>query len=153
MKKIIILSAIVANCTIAFAQQTATDAIKQTITTLFDGMRKSDSTMIRSAFAKGMAFHSVAIKKDGSTELVNVDPGVFIKRIVAPHQGVYDERVTFSDIKIDGNLASVWAPYKFYISDKFSHCGVDIFQLMKTAGGWKIIYIVDTERKDGCLVD
>jgi hypothetical protein len=48
-------------------------------------------------------------------------------------------------------MASVWAPYKFYLGDKFSHCGVDVFQLMKTGDGWKIIYIVDTRRKGDCV--
>jgi hypothetical protein len=153
MKKIIVLLIIATNCTIGFAQQTSADAIKQTITTLFDGMRKSDSAMIRSAFAKGMVFNSMIEKTDGSNELVTVDPGVFIKRIVEPHPGIYDERVIFQDIKIDGNLASVWAPYKFYLGDKLNHCGVDVFQLMKTTSGWKIIYIVDTERRNGCLVN
>lgn len=134
----------------SFAQQTGQDAIKQTINTMFNAMRKGDSTMLISTFAKGIAFHSVANKKDGTVTLEIENPDDFIKLIGTPHKGVYDERITFADIKIDGPLASVWAPYKFYLDDKYSHCGVDVFQLMKTAGGWKIIYIVDTRRKDNC---
>lgn len=134
----------------SFAQQTEQDGIMQTINTMFTAMRKGDSTMLRSTFAKGIAFHSVANKKDGTTTLEIENPDDFIKLVGTPHKGVYDERVTFSDIKIDGPLASVWAPYKFYLDDKYSHCGVDVFQLMKTADGWKIIYIVDTRRKDNC---
>lgn len=134
----------------SFAQQTEPDAIKQTINTMFNAMRKGDSTMLRSTFAKGIVFHSVANKKDGSTALEIENPDDFVKMVGTPHKGVYDERVTFSDIKIDGPLASVWASYKFYLDDKYSHCGVDVFQLMKTADGWKIIYIVDTRRKDNC---
>jgi hypothetical protein len=151
MKKILLL---LLTCfgfnTLSFAQQTEQDAIKQTINTMFTAMRKGDSTMLRSTFAKGIAFHSVANKKDGSTALEIENPTDFIKLVGTPHKGVYDERVTFADIKIDGPLASVWAPYKFYLDDKYSHCGVDVFQLMKTADGWKIIYIVDTRRKDNC---
>lgn len=134
----------------SFAQQTEQEAIKQTINTMFNAMRNSDSTMLRSTFAKGIAFQSVASKKDGVVVLEIENPDDFIKTIGSPHKGVYDERITFSDIKIDGPLASVWAPYKFYLDDKYSHCGVDVFQLMKTAAGWKIIYIVDTRRKDNC---
>ncbi|QTE40322.1 nuclear transport factor 2 family protein [Mucilaginibacter gossypii] len=134
----------------SFAQQTEQDAIKQTINTMFNAMRKGDSTLLRSTFAKGITFQSVANKKDGTVSLETENPDEFIRMVGTPHKGVYDERVTFSDIKIDGPLASVWAPYKFYLDDKYSHCGVDVFQLMKTAGGWKIIYIVDTRRKDNC---
>lgn len=134
----------------SFAQQTEQDAIKQTINMMFNAMRKGDSTMLRSTFAKGIAFHSVANKKDGSTALEIENPDDFVKTVGSPHKGIYDERITFADIKIDGPLASVWAPYKFYLDHKYSHCGVDVFQLMKTEDGWKIIYIVDTRRKDNC---
>jgi hypothetical protein len=151
MKKLIIPFVIALNCNIALAQQSATDAIKQTVNNMFTAMRKGDSTLLRSTFAKGIVFHGVSTQKDGSVELSVENRDEFIKMVGKPHKGVYDERIVFQDIKIDGDLASVWAPYKFYLDDKFSHCGVDVFQLMKTADGWKIIYVVDTRRKDNCV--
>lgn len=133
-----------------FAQQTDQEGIKQTINTLFDAMRKGDSTLLRSTFAKDIVFQSIANKKDGSVALVTEKANDFIKQIGTPHKEMYDEQIVYNDIKIDGDLASVWAPYKFYLGKTFSHCGVDVFQLMKTKDGWKIIYIVDTRRKDNC---
>ncbi|MBK0377889.1 nuclear transport factor 2 family protein [Mucilaginibacter segetis] len=130
--------------------QTDTDAIKQTINTMFDAMRKGDSTLLKSAFADGLVFQSVGTKKDGSTFLENEKPDSFINAVGTPHKDVWDERITWGSIKIDGPLASVWTPYKFYLDNKFSHCGVDFFQLMKTTEGWKIIYIVDTRRTNNC---
>jgi hypothetical protein len=153
MKVILTLIAAVVCCTVADAQQNETAAIKQTIATLFDGMRKADTTMVRSAFAKGMVLHSVAVKADATTALVNEKPDDFVKSVGAPHKDIYDERLGGMDIKIDANLASVWVPYQFYLGSKFSHCGIDVFQLMKTPAGWKIIYIVDTRRKDGCVLE
>jgi hypothetical protein len=151
MKKLIILFTIIAYYQIAIAQQPAADAVKQTVTNMFKAMRTGDSTLMRSTFAKGVVFHSVENKKDGIAVLATENPDDFIKAVGTPHKGVWDERIVITDVKIDGYLASVWAPYKFYLDDKFSHCGVDVFQLMKTAGGWKIIYIVDTRRKDNCV--
>ncbi|NHA07409.1 nuclear transport factor 2 family protein [Mucilaginibacter sp. HC2] len=133
-----------------FAQQTDQEGIKQTINTLFDAMRKGDSTLLRSTFAKDIVFQSIANKKDGSVTQVTEKANDFIKQIGTPHKEIYDEQVTYKDIKVDGDLASVWAPYKFYLGKTFSHCGVDVFQLMKTKDGWKVIYIVDTRRKDNC---
>jgi len=135
----------------AYCQQTATDAVKHTVNTMFDAMRKGDSTLLRSTFSKDMVLQSVSTNKAGKAVLSTEPADGFVKAIGTPHSAVYDERITFNDIKIDGDLASVWAPYKFYLGDKFSHCGVDVFQLMKTADGWKIIYIVDTRRKDNCV--
>lgn len=118
---------------------------------MFNAMRKGDSTMLKSVFSKDLVLQSVSTGKDGEAVLTTDAKNDFANVIGTPHSEVYDERITFGDIKIDGDLASVWAPYKFYLGDKFSHCGVDVFQLMKTTGGWKIIYIVDTRRKDNCI--
>jgi len=48
---------------------------------------------------------------------------------------------------MDGPLAMVWAPYHFYYNGTLLHCGVDSFQLIRTGGVWKILYIVDTRKK------
>ncbi|MES2063167.1 MAG: nuclear transport factor 2 family protein [Bacteroidota bacterium] len=149
MKKLFIITLITCLTSPAFCQ-TDNDDIKKTITTLFNGMRKGDTTILRSAFHKDMVLQSVVNKKDGSTALVTEKVDDFVKQVGTPHKEIYDERITWGDIKIDGDLASVWTPYKFYVGTQFSHCGVDFYQLIKTAAGWKIIYIVDTRRKDNC---
>jgi Putative lumazine-binding len=151
MKKLLIINFMLIISTGTFAQQTETDAIKQTVNTLFDAMRKGDSILLRSVFSKDMVLQSVSNDKEGKAILSTEKADGFVKTIGTPHTTVYDERIVFDAIKIDGDLASVWAPYKFYLGDKFSHCGVDVFQLMKTADGWKVIYIVDTRRKDNCV--
>ena len=132
------------------AQQTPADSVKQTIKTMFDAMRKGDTTLLKSTFAKNMILQSISNDQDGKAILSTENGNDFAKVIGAPHTTVYDERVVFDAVKTDGSLASVWAPYKFYLGDKFHHCGVDVFQLMRTTEGWKIIYIVDTRRKDNC---
>jgi len=130
--------------------QSETEAVKKVVNTMFEAMRKGDSSLLKSTFHKSMVLHSVGVRNGASVLSVeNADD--FAKAIGTPHKGIYDERIVFGDIKIDGSLASVWAPYKFYLDDKFSHCGVDVFQLMKTGAGWKIIYIADTRRKDNCI--
>ena len=151
MKRILFILIAVLSVTGAFAQDSAAGGVKLAINTLFDAMRKGDSALIKTVFAKEMVLQSISKDRTGKT-VIAVDSGDdFAKAIGTPHNVVYDERITFNDIKIDGDLASVWAPYKFYLGDKFSHCGVDVFSLMKTASGWKISYIVDTRRKDNCI--
>ena len=149
MKKLLLATLLLALSAPAFCQ-TDKDDIKKTITTMFDAMRKGDSTMLRSVFAEGIVFQSVSTKKDGTMVLENEKPDGFIKAVGTPHKDIWDERITWGDIKIDGPLASVWTPYKFYLGTKFSHCGLDYYQLMKTKAGWKIIYLVDTRRTDNC---
>ena len=151
MKRLLFLITAMFVSVATFAQQSATDGVKQSINTMFDAMRKGDSTLLKSVFAKEMVLQSVSTSKEGKAVISTDSANDFAKAIGTPHNAVYDERITYGDIKIDGDLASVWAPYKFYLGDKFSHCGVDVFSLMKTTTGWKIIYIVDTRRKDNCI--
>ena len=81
--------------------QTPQDDIKKTITTIFDGMRKGDTAMLRSAFHKDMVLQSVVNKKDGITTLITEKADDFIKQVGTPHKDVYDERITWGDIKIE----------------------------------------------------
>lgn len=134
-----------------FAQtNTEEAAVKATINQLFDGMRNSDTTMIRNAFAVKNTMETIAKNKEGKFVVRTESVNNFIKSIGTPHPEKYDERIVFTKVLIDANLASVWTDYKFYVGDKFSHCGVNSFQLFKGEDGWKIIYIIDTRRKDDC---
>lgn len=54
------------------------------------------------------------------------------------HQVDLDERGFSPEVKVSGPVAMVWYPYDFYANDTWSHCGVDIFTLVKSADGWRI---------------
>jgi len=128
------------------AQTSEENLIKTAVNSLFDGMRTSDSVKINQAFSKTAILQT--IRKDGEVKNENVK--AFISNISKVQKGAMDERITFSNILIDGSLASVWTPYEFYYQGKFSHCGVNSFQLVKTDNVWKIQYIIDTRRQDNC---
>lgn len=152
MKQILpLLFALLVLPTAVFSQQnTEENEVKATINLLFDGMRNSDTVMIRKAFATKLTMQTIVKTKDGKWAVRTENLDNFIKSVGTPHPEKYDERIVFTKILIDANLASVWTDYKFYIGDKFSHCGVNSFQLFKGDDGWKIIYIIDTRRKDSC---
>ena len=133
----------------AFAQDDEA-AVKHIVNQLFRGMKETDTALIRSAFYENPVLQTVIRTQEGKTVLITEPLDSFLLAIAEKHADVYDERITFDAVKIDGNLAMVWAPYKFFIGDKFSHCGVDSFQLMKVDGVWKIHYLVDTRRRQNC---
>jgi preprotein translocase subunit YajC len=132
------------------AAQTEEEAVKKTINNLFEGMKKGDTVLLRSAFSSSAIMQTIAKNKEGKV-VVHTDPvSDFIVSVGKPHKELYDERITFDVIKIDGDLAIVWTPYKFFLDDKFLHCGVNSFQLVRSNGEWKIQYIIDTRRKENC---
>lgn len=145
------LLALAFSAPVAKAQQTTEEeGIKATINLLFDGMRNADTTTIAKAFAPTAIMQSIAKNKAEKYSVRNESVANFIKSIAAPHREKYDERIEFTKILIDQNLASVWTNYQFYVGNTFSHCGVNSFQLLKTDEGWKIIYLIDTRRKNNC---
>ncbi|MFN2330204.1 MAG: nuclear transport factor 2 family protein, partial [Chromatocurvus sp.] len=73
----------------------------------------------------------------------------FLER-VGNSPAVLDEQISGMEIRIDGHMANAWTPYTFYVDGDFSHCGVNSFQLINTDGGWNIVHIIDTRRKEGC---
>ena len=127
-----------------------TDAVKHVITAFFDGMRRGDSTMVRRTLGPAAVFHAFGGKPGQPPTLEIESINGFLKAVATPHPEIWDERVQFERVLIDANLASVWAPYEFYLGSKFSHCGYDSFQLVRLADGWKIAHIIDTRRKEKC---
>lgn len=61
------------------------------------------------------------------------------------------ERGFRPEVRISGPLAMVWLPYDFYVDNKWSHCGVDAFTLLKTTKGWRIATVVwSVEQPPAC---
>ncbi len=61
------------------------------------------------------------------------------------------ERIWDPIVRVDETIASVTAPYDFHVDGSFSHCGTDVFTLVKGPNGWVIAGGAYTMRKDGCM--
>jgi len=127
--------------------QTTEDSVKATINRLFEGMKKADTTVLKSAFTDDPILHTVATNKKKKVYVRVEKFNDFVKITGQQKEGEADERIQFETIRIDGPLAMVWAPYEFYYKGKFRHCGVNSFQLVRLEDGWKINYLIDTRRK------
>lgn len=134
----------------AATAQTAEDSVKVVINQLFDAMRNADADKLKDAFADSAILQTIGRTREGATRIVNDGVDKFVKSISQLPKDSADEQITFEKILIDGPLASVWTPYKFYYAGKFSHCGVNSFQLVRINGRWKIQYLIDTRRRQGC---
>ncbi|MDO9553587.1 nuclear transport factor 2 family protein [Rhodonellum sp.] len=125
-------------------------AVKEVIVSLFDAMKTKNPEVLGSLFHE-KAIMSTVISGDQGAQIGSNSVQDFINRIATtPAETILDERILDYQIKVDGQMAAAWTPYEFYVNDNFSHCGVNSFQLVKTESGWKIAYIIDTRRKEGC---
>ena len=129
----------------------ARDAVLAVVERLFDGMRASDSTAVRAVFDDGARMQSVG-HEDGAPLLRTGSVDRFVEAVGRPHDAVWDERIWDPVIQTDGAMAMAWTPYAFYRGDTFSHCGVNAIHLIRRTDGWKIFYLVDTRRQEGCEI-
>lgn len=149
MKLILIISLLIFS-KLGLMAQNDTLAINQVITQLFNGMRSSDSNLVKNVFHTEATLQTVFTNKTGETKLHKEQISEFVKAVGTPHDGIWNEKITQTSIQIDGNLAHAWTTYEFYVDDRFIHCGVNSFQLVKFNNEWKIISIIDTRRITNC---
>ena len=127
--------------------------VKTTIENFFKGFHKGDTLLLKKTIHKDLIAQTTFTNTKGEKVLMST-PEVyktlmnFAKNVKSTDD--YDEKILSYKILVDGNLASVWTPYEFYNKGKFSHCGVNSFQLFNNNGNWEIIYLIDTRRKDAC---
>jgi len=129
----------------AEAQSTAEQEVLAVVARMFDGMRAQDTAMIRSTL-----FTDVKLLTTGTREgkpVARVEGMDGFMQSIAKATGKLDEKIMSPEVRIEDNLATVWVRYEFYFNDKYSHCGIDAFQLVKTEAGWKIATIADTRRQ------
>ena len=150
MKKLILLLLISTSSTISVFAQQEEMAVKTTINQLFAGMRNADSTAVFTAFAPGAIMQTIVQSKEGKTSVRQNPVAGFASYVGKQAKGAADEQIVFETIKVDGDLAIAWTPYRFIFNGNFSHCGVNTFTLVKLDGVWKINYIIDTRRKENC---
>ncbi len=149
MKYFLILLTVIIISSSAIAQ-TAEDSVKTAINKMFIGMKNGDMALLKNSFADSVILQTITRNKEGNIVIKNENTAEFIDFISKLSPGAADERITFETIKTDGPMAIAWTPYNFYFNGKFSHCGVNSFQLVRFNDGWKIQYIIDTRRKQDC---
>lgn len=130
--------------------QQENEAIKKTIQTFFEGMGNADTLVMKNTLDSSCFLYSIINKRDGSTIVEEETVAAFFQQVQGLKGHQADEQLLSYDIKTDGAMAIAWTPYKFYFNGQFSHCGVNVFTLVKRKNDWKIMGITDTRRKQGC---
>ncbi|MFH6604136.1 nuclear transport factor 2 family protein [Maribacter algicola] len=150
MKKIVFAIATLASFW-ANAQADEKMAVQKTVEDFFEAFHAQDSVKIRALTAKDITLQSIGTNKAGKTQLRIDDFDAFLNGIVGiPKERKFQEKINSYSIQVDGPMANAWTEYEFWIDGKLSHCGVNSFQMIDEGDGWKIIYLIDTRRREGC---
>jgi len=124
------------------AQSAEEQAVLAPIQAMFDGMSKRDAAAIKAPALPGA---TMVLMRDGKPTQMSLE--AFADRVGKPGTTQIEERIHEPLIRIDNDLAVVWAPFDFLVNGKVDHCGTDLFNMVHVDGKWVIASVADTGTK------
>ncbi len=107
---------------------------------LFAAMRAKNADAIKAQFLPEGQLIAIDKPRDGKgpskTRVFSAES--FAKTISESKSAEFIERMPTKDVRISGDMAIVSGRYTFFVGEKFSHCGTNTFNLVRTDAGWKI---------------
>jgi hypothetical protein len=142
--------ALSARAATALAQPASTDEreVVAAVQKLFDAMATCDAAAARAvSLPEGRLYRLTpgsadAAPRSSTFEEFNAQLATCNRRML--------ERMWNPQVRIHKGIASLWAPYDFWLDGTFSHCGIDSFDLVKTSTGWTLTGGIYTVERNGC---
>jgi hypothetical protein len=132
----------------AAAQDRSNAEVLASVDAFLHGLNTKDPAAIAAVSASGGTLVSHRTK-DGK-DAVRIRTFADDLSGIAKEKGKLREIYWDPSILVQGNIAVVWAPYSFDYDGKRTHCGIDVFNLMKIDGAWKVTGIQYTVEPDNC---
>jgi len=138
----------------AAAQSPAQDeraAVTRTVDRFFDAMQARDRATLESLVipeGRGIALREGAAETPAARSLQ-----ALIDSLLEGEADIL-ERMWRPEVRVEmlggAGIATLWAPYDFWIDGTRHHCGIDAFQLLNTGGDWRIANVVWTSQETNC---
>jgi hypothetical protein len=134
-----------------YAQAQASDAEGKAAVAVADSvlaaLTSGDSTTLARLTLDSAVVGGVSVR-DGVERVSLRTWGLYIHRTGAP---TFTERGFDQTVRVQDHVAQVWVPYDLYVGERWSHCGVDVFTLMKSEGRWRVAALIYTiEQPPAC---
>lgn len=129
-----------------FAQNADVKSASEIPDKLFAAMRAKNADAIRAVFITEGQLVAIDKPRDskGLSKTRVFTAEAFAKMISEAKGAEFIEKMPNKKVEISGDLAMVSGRYTFYVGDKFSHCGLNTFNLVRTANGWLIAHAAST---------
>jgi hypothetical protein len=118
-------------------------AVLASFQAMLDGIAKRDKeAMLKQLLPGG----SATLVRNGKPVQMSFD--ALTDRLSQPGKEAREERIHDALVRVDGDVAIIWAPFEFLIDGTVDHCGRDVANLVRVDGRWLIASIGDDSRKD-----
>ncbi len=123
-------------------------AVLAPVNDLFAALETGDpAAMLAVVYSDGRVTASGTLPNGGTT-LRQQSWEQFAERV---RTGVpFQETISDPMVKVDGDIALVWAPFVVRVAGKVRNCGVDHFDLVRENGAWKVMNLTFSSRTNGC---
>ena len=137
----------------AVAQEAPSAEDRQAVLAVVDGlfaaMLARDGAAVTPLVEPQGIVTQVSLAPDGSQRITSTpwaDFAAGLARAPAPIR----ERLFDPEVRIRGDIAMVWSRYDLSVGDTFSHCGTDLFDLIRRDGRWRMLHVTYTRERTGC---
>ena len=154
MRNLLLLFSALLFTTVSLNAQSSTandkNEILKIVQQFFDAMEARDTAAFNNTSVADRYTYFVQERND--TVYVGSRSADKFSQRLAVSKVIVTEKMRDKDVKVEihKRIAMVWAPYDLWIDKKFSHCGVDVFTLLKAKEGWKIVTIAFSVETEGC---
>src|SRR5215475_13664923 len=118
LRSLAISAVIIALTLVAHAATPEEQAVLAPFQAIFDGMAKHDKNAVREQLLPG----GIVTLRRGD-QVIQMHFDTFIDHLGGTDK--IEERIHDPQVRIDDDIAIIWAPYEFYLDGKLHHCGTD----------------------------
>jgi hypothetical protein len=118
-------------------------AVIDTFQAFLNGLGHRDKAAMSATLVPG---GSATFMRNGKPVQLSFD--VMTDKLSQPGTETREERTRDVLVRIDGDIAVLWAPFEFYLAGKIDHCGTDVATFAKSEGRWLISFIGDNHRTE-----
>jgi len=116
--------------------------------TFLSALSAADTATLADLLAPEAMIYSVREGSDGPA-LGVVTRAAFLESLGGEDQNLL-ERMWSPTVQVQDLVAMVWTPYDFHLNGEFSHCGIDVFTMLKGGKGWQVASITYNVVREGC---
>jgi D-alanyl-D-alanine carboxypeptidase len=123
-------------------------AVMSAVNRLFAGMEAKQADALRGLFIPEGRLVSTSVRQGQATVRL-LSLAEFVKLVMETREP-FRERMFGAEVRVCGDMATVWGRYDFHVGERLTNCGYNSIQLMRVKEDWKIINIASTIITQGC---
>ncbi|MBC7841995.1 MAG: nuclear transport factor 2 family protein [Gemmatimonadaceae bacterium] len=131
------------------AQRSDSVAVIEAAQTALRAISTRDTALARTVFLPGVQLIAVMDPAPPTASPRMQSDTTFYRTLPGGKEKLL-ERMWSPTVLLFGSVAQVHAPYDFFVDGTFSHCGTDVFMLVRAKGEWRISSITYTAQRSGC---